>query len=97
MSNPTPYPELGYQQWRALSLVNEKVYATAEKICHHLYGNQTALVRTEELLNSLWDLGLVTNMGHFENYRWITTEAGDDYIDNAIKPTKEPRFKCRQS
>ena len=60
--------------------------ATAETICHLIYKNQTALTRTEDILDELWEKGLLVNMGHYRDYKYMTTEAGDDYIDNAIKP-----------
>lgn len=82
------YPELSYYQWKALSLVNEKCVATKETICHLMYGRQTAVAHVEKILDSLWDLGLVTNRGDYHNYKYMTTEAGDDYIENAIKPVK---------
>lgn len=96
MPEEKTYPQLTYWQWKALSLVNEKVYISKEKAAHILYGRQTAVPRAEELLDSLWDLGLIINCGHFQQYRYMTTEKGDDYIENAIKPLQEPRFDTKQ-
>jgi predicted transcriptional regulator len=79
-------PLLTWLEWTALRLVNEKVKVTAATICHLMYKNQSALYRTEEILDGLWDKGLLWNMGEFHDYKYLTTELGDLYIEHAVKP-----------
>lgn len=83
-----PYPELTWMQYRALFLVNERAVATDKQIAHLLFANQTARPRAEQLLDELCELGLLWNRGHFTNYQYCTTEAGDDYLENALRPIK---------
>lgn len=80
------YPELEYMQWRALVLVNENCLLSASKCSHILYGHQGGRARATQLLDALWELGLVINMGCYYQFRYMTTPKGDDYIENAIKP-----------
>lgn len=92
MGEALRFPQLSHQQWLALSIVNDKIRVSTEIACHALYKRISAKGRTEQLLEELWDLGLVINMGHFRDYRWELTDLGVEYVHEAIKPPPPCRF-----
>lgn len=73
---------------KLLVLLNELIghyQVSLTKVSLALFGdtNPFNVVRTEYLLDELWEYGFVINMGSFCNYDWAITEKGiqlSDYI-----------------
>lgn len=93
MEEEKVYAELTPREWQALTLVNEKIVLSPQQLAHLMYGSQSAVNRALSLLEALVYAGYVQALGRIGNFKYATTEAGEDYIENAPKPAKP--FTCR--
>lgn len=91
MAEAKEYPKLTPIEYKVLVLVNEKCLVSKETVAHEIWGRQTAVPRAESILDRLWELQLVSNMGQFKQYRYMILEEGMDYLENAVKPLSEFR------
>lgn len=75
------------RQTKILALLNEATNPVSlTKVCRKIFGdtNPFNVVRTEYLLDEMWELGFVVNLGEFQKYRWIRNEKGTKLRDYLI-------------